>query len=610
MLLKIRNTSFRMKMTLLFAVVCIFSASVSGMVYYRFAEKEIVSNFTQNAQGLTEQMKNTMDTRLGAVSRRVFSALTNRSFIQPLGEYLSSPTLERQVVLSSEAANWLKDIGQAEPLVHSVMLCTDKGYFDDYTRVRKWDFDFSGSSFAPYFNKTDSEAVQWLPAMKDEIFDDKDTVIPYVRRFTVERYREDPSYLIVQLDQRVLMKELTGSIGDGEHILITDQKGNYIGGTLQLSEEERSKLAEKAGHERAEDNKIEIRKENYLLYHTSTDINQWNIYILKSQNELLDNVRRLRNLIMVLTPVFIGISWVVAAFLSKQMTSSLERLSVQMNRMRQGEMDARYYYPYKDEIGSLAKTFNYMADEIELSMKKQEEYIALLQEEKEFAEQMQRQKRKAELRALQAQINPHFLYNTLNTITWMASDVGADEIRVLSNSLGKFFRIALSRGAEVITIKEEIEHIKSYLSIQEIRYAEIMEYSVDIPMELEKFTTLKLVLQPLVENAIYHGIKPKTGKNRIKVSAQTRLNNSGKWDIVFVVEDSGVGIAPEKLDEINQGLEAGRTGSNSGYGIYNVNERIKLYYGTEYGLYFESVQGEWTKAVLIIPVQEERERDV
>ena len=137
-----------------------------------------------------------------------------------------------------------------------------------------------------------------------------------------------------------------------------------------------------------------------------------------------------------------------------------------------------------------------------------------------------------------------------------------------------------------------------------------MEYSVDIPMELEKFTTLKLVLQPLVENAIYHGIKPKTGKNRIKVSAQTRFNNSGKWDIVFVVEDSGVGIAPEKLDEINQGLEAGRTGSNSGYGIYNVNERIKLYYGTEYGLYFESVQGEWTKAVLIIPVQEERERDV
>ena len=595
-------------MAVLFAVVCIFSASVSGMVYYRFAEKEIVSNFTQNAQGLTEQMKNTLDTRLGAVSRRVFSALTNRSFIQPLGEYLSSPTLERQVAVSSEASNWLKDIGQAEPLVHSVMLCTDKGYFDDYTRVRKRDFDFSSSSFEPHFNKPGSEAVQWLPAMKDEIFNDEDIIIPYVRRFTVERYRKTPSYLIVQLDQGVFMKELTGSIGKGEHILITDQKGNYIGGTLNLSREERSKLAERADQE--EDNKIQISQENYLLYHTSTDINQWNIYILKSQNELLDNVRRLRNLIIILTPVFIGISWVVAALLSRQMTSSLERLSVQMNRMRQGEMDARYYYPYKDEIGSLAKTFNYMADEIELSMKKQEEYIALLQEEKEFAEQMQRQKRKAELRALQAQINPHFLYNTLNTITWMASDVGADEIRVLSNSLGKFFRIALSRGAEVITIKEEIEHVKSYLSIQEIRYAEIMEYLVDIPMELERFTTLKLVLQPLVENAIYHGIKPKMGKNLIKVSAQTRLNDQEKWDIVFVVEDSGVGIAPEKLNEINQGLKAGRTNSNSGYGIFNVNERIKLYYGTEYGLYFESVQGKWTKAVLIIPAQEERESDV
>lgn len=200
-------------MAVLFAVVCIFSASVSGMVYYRFAEKEIVSNFTQNAQGLTEQMKNTLDTRLGAVSRRVFSALTNRSFIQPLGEYLSSPTLERQVAVSSEASNWLKDIGQAEPLVHSVMLCTDKGYFDDYTRVRKRDFDFSSSSFEPHFNKPGSEAVQWLPAMKDEIFNDEDIIIPYVRRFTVERYRKTPSYLIVQLDQGVFMKELTGSIG-------------------------------------------------------------------------------------------------------------------------------------------------------------------------------------------------------------------------------------------------------------------------------------------------------------------------------------------------------------------------------------------------------------
>ena len=150
LLVKIRNISFRAKMTALFAIVCMFSVSVSGMIYYRFAEKEIEHNFTQNAESLTEQMKNTLDTRLGVIRRTVFSALTNRAFTQPLGEYLNDPTIERQVALSGVSANWLKNIGQAEPLIHSVILCTEKGYFDDYTRVRNWDFQFDTSSFGQY----------------------------------------------------------------------------------------------------------------------------------------------------------------------------------------------------------------------------------------------------------------------------------------------------------------------------------------------------------------------------------------------------------------------------------------------------------------------------
>ncbi len=605
LLVKIRNISFRAKMTALFAIVCMFSVSVSGMIYYRFAEKEIEHNFTQNAESLTEQMKNTLDTRLGVIRRTVFSALTNRAFTQPLGEYLNDPTIERQVALSGVSANWLKNIGQAEPLIHSVILCTEKGYFDDYTRVRNWDFQFDTSSFGQYFKQKNSDAVQWLPAMEDEIFADQDAVIPYVRRFTVERYRKEPSYLIVQLNQKVLMRELTGEGEQKEQILIMDQAGNEIGGTFTLDEKARNVILNRSQQEQGGNAVIELGQKKYLLYHASVDTNQWNIYILKSQDELLDNVRKLRNLLLLLTPVFLGISWGVAIVLSKQMTSSLERLTVQMDRMRQGERDARYYYPYKDEIGSLARSFNYMADEIEQSMRKQEEYILLLQEEKEFANQMQRQKRNAELRALQAQINPHFLYNTLNTITWMASDVGADEIRILSNSLGKFFRIALSRGAEIIPIKEEIEHVKSYLSIQEIRYAEIMEYSVEVPNELEAFPILKLVLQPLVENAIYHGIKPKSGKNVIQIKVEECTDHQERRDIIFTVYDTGVGIEREKLKKINQWLKAGKTDSSNGYGIFNVNERIQLYYGIEYGLSYESEAGKWTKAILRIPKQEE-----
>lgn len=341
--------------------------------------------------------------------------------------------------------------------------------------------------------------------------------------------------------------------------------------------------------------------ELYLMYKGVVSINDWQIYILKSKAELLDSVGRLRMLIIWLSVVMIAICLLIVLFLSRQMTSSLQRLALQMNRMRNGELEARYYYPYKDEIGSLAKSFNYMADQVEQSMKKQEEYIAVLKEERDFVEQAQKQKRKAELQALQAQINPHFLYNTLNTITWLASEQGMNEVRILSNALGKFFRIGLSRGAEVIPVKDELEHVKSYLTIQEIRYAEVMEYTLDVPEELWPCTILKLVLQPLVENSIYHGIKEKNGKGRIVLRAREEQSPDGSPQILFTVEDTGVGMSRDKVESINRALEIGTTEHSDGYGIFNVNERIKLYYGEGYGLHYESCEGEWTRATLTIP---------
>lgn len=602
----IRNISFRKKMTLIFTVVCTFTTCIAGILYYRFAEKEIVENFTANAESLVSQLGNTLDTRLEAVNRRAFAALTNQSFIQPLSDYVSMPDVEKEVVLASEAAYWLKDISRAEPLVHSALLYTSQGAWDDYTKAREWEFQFEESAFWDIYQNPEADAIQWMPAMTDEIFRGKDQVIPYVRRFTIAQNITEPAYLIIQLDQEELLEELTGNTKKLGEILITDEKGHYIAGTPGIADADLQR--ELFGMNQSQEDvwysgDIEVEGEAYLMYKGVLKINNWQIYILKTKADLLASVGRLRNLIVGLTIGIVGICLILVAFLSRQLTSSLQRLAVQMNRMRNGELDARYYYPYTDEVGSLAKSFNYMADQVEKSMKKQEEYIQVLKEERDFVEQAQKQKRKAELRALQAQINPHFLYNTLNTITWMASDQGMDEIRILSNSLGKFFRISLSKGAEVITVQDEIEHVKSYLAIQEIRYSEVMQYEIDVPQELMNCTILKLVLQPLVENAIYHGIREKEMLCLIRIQAKQKTNFNGQEWIQFVVEDNGMGIAPEKLEAMNEGLEEGTTDNRDGYGIFNVNERIKLYYGEEYGLSYESKEGEWTRAILTVPVR-------
>lgn len=251
-----------------------------------------------------------------------------------------------------------------------------------------------------------------------------------------------------------------------------------------------------------------------------------------------------------------------------------------------------------------------MIGEIQSLVRKQEETIEELKRERDYVAEVQKQKRKAELNALQTQINPHFLYNTLNAITWQAADQGAEEISILSNSLGKFFRLSLSKGAEVITLKDELEHVSSYLDIQSIRYHSRLHYEITVEERWLELRIIKLILQPLVENSIYHGIKEKPGAGIIRISAEpveTGSDETGEKRtemLKLIVWDDGLGIAAEKLTVINEGLRNGVTDRTEGYGIYNVNERIRLFYGNEYGLRYESEEGAWTKAVLTVPASD------
>jgi two-component system sensor histidine kinase YesM len=207
--------------------------------------------------------------------------------------------------------------------------------------------------------------------------------------------------------------------------------------------------------------------------------------------------------------------------------------------------------------------------------------------------------KKAELRALQAQINPHFLYNTLDTIIWMAESKKTDEVIEIVRALSSFFRISLSKGKDWITIGEEIERTRSYLTIQKMRYRDIMDYEIKVDEGVLDSTILKLILQPLVENALYHGIKNKRSGGTITLRAKQKNEN----EILLQVEDDGIGFTPEKLAQVQAELndDSGEIRLESGFGIDNVNKRIKLYYGKQYGLSIKSEYYTGTCATLVIP---------
>jgi two-component system sensor histidine kinase YesM len=313
--------------------------------------------------------------------------------------------------------------------------------------------------------------------------------------------------------------------------------------------------------------------------------------------------RRLRTIVMIAAGTEVIL--LLFAFLrtrseTRKLTESIHTaisfLEETVRRIAEGNFGDRVRGMNVEELKELSEQINQMADRLE----------TLIEEVRRNQDNLSR----AELRTLQAQINPHFLYNTLDAIVWQAESGKGEEVVHLTRNLSDFFRISLSSGADWIPVSQELKHVSAYLSIQKTRYRDILEYEVDQPEGLEEIYMLKLLLQPLVENALYHGIKNKRGGGKITVSVkkQNRI-------MTFMVADTGKGMTPEQLKEVEALLkaevppaQAALEPGHSGFGLRNVDMRIRLYYKKQTGLLIQSGP-EGTEVSFSIPIRTREEID-
>ena len=326
---------------------------------------------------------------------------------------------------------------------------------------------------------------------------------------------------------------------------------------------------------------VEEVVQDYALYEVSLTAKQYEI--------MREGLMRWEIITVILMAVTIIFSILAAMSLSKSIYTPIKKLHDVTKTITQNDLQILVTSDNVDEITELGMSFNLMIgrirDLLDSKIKEQENL------------------KKAELRALQAQINPHFLYNTLDTIIWMAESKKTEQVKEIVQALSTFFRISLSKGQDWITIGEEIERTKNYLIIQKMRYQDILDYQIEVDEKVTHFTILKLILQPLVENAIYHGIKNKRKGGVIIVRARQNSEN----EILLQVEDNGIGFTPKKLLQLQAELndDSDEIKMESGFGIGNVNKRIRLYYGKQYGLSIESKYETGTRATLIIPATNE-----
>ena len=327
-----------------------------------------------------------------------------------------------------------------------------------------------------------------------------------------------------------------------------------------------------------------IGGERYQLLLAHSEITGWGTVGVFRMGETLQPVRALRQYTIVVAVVAILLATIMSLSFSASFTDPISKLRRLMGEAERGNLDVEFDAErYTGEIHQLGGSFNRMMDNIR-------DLLNLVYRE-------QQEKREAEIRTLQAQIKPHFLYNTLDTIRWMAEEHQADEIVRLVSALTRLFRISLSRGREIIPLSNEMDHVRSYLYIQKVRYEDKLNYEIDVPEELLTLRVNKLILQPLVENAIYHGIKQKRGAGHILVCARREGAH-----LYIRVEDDGAGMTQEKCDLLNAELSrpAGME-YDHGYGIFNVNDRIRLSYGKDYGLRYEINSSSGITVILTCP---------
>ena len=312
----------------------------------------------------------------------------------------------------------------------------------------------------------------------------------------------------------------------------------------------------------------------YIYYQTR--------YIEKVTDTLEKQIGRFMVVCSILIAVLIAVVAVSAVMIVSGILQPIRQLNSVTEKIAQGDFNARAQVNSDDEVAELAVSFNKMAGNMQ----------SLIDKVKEDERKM----RKADLRLLQEQIQPHFLYNTLDTIVWLIESNEPDEAVTMVVTLSDFFREILSKGKEFISIKEEEKHISSYLQIQEMRYRDILEYDIQLDQVIYKYQILKLTLQPVVENALYHGIKYKRAKGCIHIHGEK------EGDIIrLTVRDDGVGMDEEELEQLRQQIEKPCQETEKGFGLANVNERIHMYFGYEYGMKIESEKGKGTTVEIVIP---------
>jgi two-component system sensor histidine kinase YesM len=573
---RIQNTLIRA-----FAALIVFTLLLLGSVAYYYLRKILIQNAEDTTMQLVIQLNRVIENYISYMDDIALMAVNNedvRTFMQ--NPSVDSPRLRAKIGTSFEAIRSVrKDIDSVFLITRDgrAIAATPGGGLNPSVDLKERFFDME--------TRLEPDRPSVSSAHVENLMDSRyPWVISLVR--DMRAASGGPSFGLIQVDLNYdIIAGLCRNIqlGISGYVFILGSSGEIvyhprqqlIYGSLK-SERIAEILAMSSGNRNA------VVDGRAILYTTvSSRETGWKVVAVSYLDELFSASREAEYYFFLLSLLAFVAAIGVAFFISTNISKPIESLRRSMQAVESGNFDIDITVNSTNEVYQLAR-------DCDIAVKKVRDLIAESRHEQEL-------KRKLELRTLQGQINPHFLYNTLDSIIWMI-ELGENERAIdMTSSLARFFRLGISRGSETISIRTEIEYVQTYLAIQKQRYKDKLSYEIAFSPELYGHQILKLLIQPLVENAIYHGIKNMEGPGLIRIIGERESDT-----MVIRIGDNGVGMEAAQLEALAAGLIEPR--QSSGVGVRNVQDRIRLYFGSEYGVWFESTPGAGTTATIRIPV--------
>ncbi|MDQ0063268.1 cache domain-containing sensor histidine kinase [Paenibacillus harenae] len=566
-----------------FSVLILLTIAATSLFAYRLSVNAVERNSKGYIQEVINQVNTNIQSYVDNMENISLLAMTNKD----VKYYISSNSFignEGRRPYEKRISDLFQSILYTRKDIASIMVFGYNGRFVSDRRITTLNPNAKVEEQAWYVNaqREGGKSVISEPHVQNIIQNEYRWVVSLSRELKNSDGMTADGIFLVDLNLSVINDLLSQiNLGKKGYVFIVDGSGNIVYHPEQqliYSNLRSEQIAEvvRAGSGTTFKVEDEEGKRFYSVKDTSFG---WKIVGVAYAEDLIGYKSTLINFLFI-TLGGVAVSLVISVLLSRRLSRPIRNLQRNMRKVEKGNFDVQAEVTQMNEIGQLARTFNMMVGQIK----------NLMQEIFDTHEN----KRKSELQLLQAQINPHFLYNTLDSIVWMAETKKHEEVVEMTSALAKLFRAGITKEQELVPIRIELEHITNYLLIQKMRYSSKLDYRLEISDSILGCKTLKILLQPFVENAIYHGIRNMPGSGTIVIRGMETQDG-----IVFEVEDDGLGMTEEQLEKIWEAPDG--EWKNGGIGIRNVNERIRLYFGQAYGISIRSELAEGTCVTIRIP---------